>query len=165
MSNDNNNPPSSPPCYAPETDPAYQGYYTNEEIIRSLQPLLEAERAGTRISRETAADTTAHPEIHDLINDLEIDESRYCTMLLAQIRRLGGTPSTRTGDFHEKCMAISVLPSRLELLNRGQSWVVRKLNELMPRIQDPELLSALREMRDTHETNIDRMKVHLRVEP
>lgn len=157
MSNDSNNPPSSPPCYAPDTDPAYQGYYTNEEIIERLQPLLEAERAGTRISRETAADTTAQPAIHDLINALEVDESRYCSLLLAQIRRLGGTPSTRTGDFYEKCMAVMDLPSRLEFLNRGQGWVVRKLNELMPRIQDPELLAALREMRDTHEANVARL--------
>jgi hypothetical protein len=37
--------PSSPVCYIRETDPAYMGYASRDELIAFLNELLEAERA------------------------------------------------------------------------------------------------------------------------
>jgi len=46
------------------------------------------------------------------------------------------------------------MDDRLRLLNRGQGWVVRKLKEALPRINDEALHSDLANMLSVHETNI-----------
>ncbi len=53
-------------------------------------------------------------------------------------------------------MAIEVPADRLRCLNRGQAWVVRKLEELLPRVRDDALHADLREMLDNHKLNISR---------
>jgi hypothetical protein len=52
-------------------------------------------------------------------------------------------------------MAIENISERIAFLNRGQAWVVRKLDELKGSVADQELMAALTEMRDTHVRNID----------
>ena len=53
-------------------------------------------------------------------------------------------------------MAIADSHERLAFLNRGQAWVVRKLEELLPRVRDDILHAALSEMRASHVENIQR---------
>jgi hypothetical protein len=60
-------------------------------------------------------------------------------MLRGHIGRLGGRPSEETGAFYEKLMARQGLAAQLALLDRGQSAVVRMIDEAMPRIADPSL--------------------------
>src|SRR3546814_936396 len=84
------------------------------------------------------------------------DEARWCAMLSGQIKRLGGTPSRKTGGFYAKALAISGALDRLAFLNRGQGWIVRKLEALTPRIRDEVLYADLRAILDSHRTNIDR---------
>lgn len=123
------------------------------EIIAFLNQLLEAERAGARVALESAREAAAGP-LADLLQDIRHDEARWCAMLLGQIQRLGGTASPRMGDFHAKAMEITDLKARLVFLNRGQGWVVRKLRETMPRIQDEALHADLADMLSSHVANI-----------
>jgi hypothetical protein len=51
-------------------------------------------------------------------------------------------------------MAIAALSERLAFLNRGQSWVVRKLDALRPRVRADALHGRLREMSESHVANI-----------
>jgi len=140
---------------AHEQSATYAGHFTDEEIAVRLQPLLEAERAGARISKESSEPLPAAlNNLAGYLNHLKEDETRYCKMLLDQIKILGAKPSEKTGDFYEKCIKISDLAERLTFLNRGQNWVVKKLDELLPRIGDPNLILALREMRETHVENM-----------
>jgi hypothetical protein len=44
----------------------------------------------------------------------------------------------------------------LALLDRGQSAVVRMLEDMLPKVADRELADDLREMRDVHVQNIAR---------
>lgn len=158
-------PSASPPCQAHETDPAYWGYLSMEEIIAKLQPLLEAERAGARIALDSInqldKDLANRVETEALFAHIKADETRYCKMLLEQIERLGGMPSKKVGDFYEKCMVIENVTERIAFLNRGQAWVVRKLDELLGSIADQELIAALKEMRDTRTTNIDQAEAFI----
>src|SRR3546814_17998228 len=71
-----------------------------------------------------------------------------------EIKRLHAEPSQICGDFYEKAVAISDMHQRLIFLNRGQRWVTRKLDALLPRVKDDALHHALLEMRDNHEANI-----------
>jgi len=146
-------PYASPPCYQHELDdvPAL----TAGEIASRLNELLEGERAGARglIDMKGAA---ADPALADLLDAVARDEARFCAMLGHHLIRLGHTPSRRTGVFYEKLKARETLEAQIHLLDRGQSAVVRMLEEMLPSVTDPDLLADLTEMRDTHVENIRR---------
>lgn len=145
--------PSSPVCYARDADAAYMGYASAEELIAFLNALLEAERAGARVTLESARDAGDSPYT-DLLRAIHRDEARWCAMLIEQIGHLGGTPSEKTGAFFEKSMAIPALAERMAFLNRGQGWVARKLREMLPKVRDETLHAALKAMLLNHEENI-----------
>ena len=125
----------------------------NNEVLATLNELLEAERAGARVTLETARQSH-HPAIVELMHHIQQDEARWCAMLLRQIRELGGTASPRMGAFYEKAMAIEDVAERIAFLNRGQGWVVRKLRELIPTVQDASLSADLHHMLSSHVANI-----------
>lgn len=146
---------ASPPCFMHELDPSYLGYWSREDILALLNRLLEAERAGARgvgaMSKE-GSDKESRAALHAIAKD----EARFCAMLTRHIARLGGTPSVETGAFYEKLLAVETSDARIDLLNRGQGWVVRKLQEALPRIGDDALQRDLRNMLDIHERNMQR---------
>jgi hypothetical protein len=76
-------------------------------------------------------------------------------MLARQLKRLGAKPSRATGAFYAKAMAIEAPLDRLAFLNRGQAWVVRRLEELIPRVRDEYLHRELDDMLAGHRANID----------
>lgn len=123
------------------------------ELLANLNELLEAERAGARVTLETARQSP-HAGIVELMQHIQHDEARWCAMLLRRIRDLGGTASPRMGAFYEKAMAIDDIAERIAFLNRGQGWVVRKLRELIPKVQDASLSADLHHMLSSHVANI-----------
>ena len=124
---------------------------TNLESL--LNTLGEAERAGGRVLRELVALTSA-PELRELLKKTAHDEGYYAGELMAHVRRLGGAPSNATGDFVEKVRSVSGLRDKLELLNRGQGWVIRKIEEGLPSVTDPDLHGFLTVMASGHHVNI-----------
>lgn len=145
---------ASPACAMHEANPAYMGYMSVEETLAFLNNLLEAERAGAKGVLEMAGDAAG--ETGDLLRDVARDEARCCAMLSRHIVRLGGTASPATGTFLAKLRALESWDQRFALLERGQSWVVRRLREMLPRIRDDGLHRDLSEMLDLHLRNIDR---------
>ena len=133
---------------------------TRVRVLAELEQLLEAERAGARVTMPTATDPGTDAG-RALVARVHRDEVRWCGVLMAAIRSLGGTPGTRTGAFHEKAMAVEDLTARLQLLNRGQAWVVRRLEALLPDIADPAIAADLTAMRDAHLDNIARTDAYL----
>jgi len=119
-----------------------------------LNVLGEAERAGGRILHELT-DQAQSLELREMLKKVGHDEGYYAGELAAHVRRLSGSPSNKTGDFVEKVRAVPDFKGRLELLNRGQRWVIRKIGEQLPSLKDEPLAAFLRVMADDHETNID----------
>lgn len=154
---------SSPVCYSSEADDVYMGFATREEIVTALSELLEAERAGARVALASAKDTS-DPRYAELMRSIRADEARWCAMLTHHIRRLGAAAPRNTGAFYGKALAIADPRERLAFLNRGQAWVVRKLEGLTPKIRDETLHADLREMLESHRVNIDRAAAHLEAE-
>jgi hypothetical protein len=144
---------SSPPCFLHELDPSYLGYADCNEVLGLLNVLLQAERAGAKVAVRLSQAATDQA-VDTALRAVAKDEARFCAMLRQHIERLGGTPTRKTGDFHDKVMALDTMEARLRLLNRGQGWVVRKLREALPRIHDDALRHDLREMLMVHERNI-----------
>lgn len=129
------------------------GYASPEEILAALHQLLEAERAGARVA--LASKTHAQDAgLSRLMEVVHADEAHWCAMLARHIGRLGGTLSAKTGEFYGKAMKIDDLGERAAFLNRGQAWVVRKLDTLIPRVRDEMLREDLHEMAERHRTNI-----------
>jgi nitronate monooxygenase len=54
----------------------------------------------------------------------------------------------------EKVRAVGPLRDKLQLLNRGQRWVIRKIQEMLPTVTDRELREFLVAMEEGHESNI-----------
>ena len=129
---------------------------SRDEMLVALNELLEAERAGARVAMETARDMPPCA-LTTLVQDVHKDEVRWCSMLMRAIKTLEGTASSATGAFWGKAMAIPDLEQRLDFLNRGQAWVVRRLEALIPRIQDAQIRADLALMLDAHRSNIKRV--------
>ena len=144
---------NSPACAMDTADDAYMGYAGRDEIIAFLNELLEAERAGARVTLETARAADRGP-IAELMRTIQRDEARWCAMLSRHLKALGAAPSATVGAFYGKAMAIPDFGERIAFLNRGQGWVVRKLREALPRVRDDGLHAELAEMLRAHESNI-----------
>ncbi len=124
---------------------------TNLESL--LNQLGEAERAGGRVLHELIP-LAGSLELREMLKKVGHDEGYFAGEIATQVRRLGGTASNKTGDFVEKIRAIPDFKAKLELLNRGQRWVIRKIEELIPSLTDEPLRAFLRVMADGHEINI-----------
>jgi nitronate monooxygenase len=150
--------PSSPVCYAGDADPVCMGYATRDELLAFLNEMLEAERAGARVALRASLETS-DDKLRTLLHDVHRDEARWCALCLKWIGALDGKPSSRIGAFYEKAMGIPALPERIQFINRGQGWVVRKLREMLPKIRDDALHAELKAMLLSHEANIERANV------
>jgi nitronate monooxygenase len=139
------------------TDAVNSCYLTNEELISALNELLEAERAGARVLLETAQQNLPQ-NLAVQINEVQRDEVRWRKMLINVIRSLDIEPSSKTGEFYKKAIEITDLEERLIFINRGQGWVVRRLREIISKIQDENIKNQLEEMRDAHVDNIELVK-------
>lgn len=128
-----------------------------EDVFLFLNELIEGERAGARGILEMEQGIEL-PAIRSLLHAVAEDEARFCAMLSHHVERLGGEPSRVTGAFADKLARRRTLAEKLDLLDRGQSVVVRMLDETIPRIADAPLREALTEMRDIHVVNIERCK-------
>ena len=149
---------SSPACYAHEIAPGYFGEPTTmpaEELVRLLNVLLEAERAGARTLAAFLGDYERGTPAWKQLASVQRDEANNCAILIGLIRRLNGVPSTATGDFLGKVLAVEGKTSRLHFLNRGQQWVARKINEALPRLEQGFVCGALFAMQESHLLNIE----------
>ncbi|WP_406624211.1 nitronate monooxygenase [Acidovorax sp. SDU_ACID1] len=149
---------ASPVCYAADAERE-----RNAPVIARLDELLEAERAGARVTLRSSAEAQDQA-LRALIDAIHRDEVRWCGLLMQAIRTLQGTPSARTGDFYDKAMAVADLRERMAFLNRGQGWVARKLRELLPLVEDAGIRAGLQEMLRSHEENLDKVNAQLRKE-
>lgn len=148
----------------PDAAPTGAVPVSREELLEALNELLEAERAGARVAMETAREIPSSA-LASLVQDIHKDEVRWCGMLMRTINGLQGTPSSVTGAFWGKAMAIPDLEQRLNFLNRGQAWVVRRLSALIPRIQDTQVQADLSAMLEAHHVNIERVDARKAVDP
>jgi nitronate monooxygenase len=132
----------------------------DSELENFLNLMGEAERAGGRVLHELTA-LASSAELRELLKKVGHDEGYYAGELAAHVRRLGGNPSNRTGDFVDKVRAMPDLRGKLELLNRGQRWVIRKISEHTPSITDESLRAFLIVMAQRHEMNIGALEAAL----
>ena len=129
-------------------------------MIDRMQELLEAERAGVRCLA-AMADKAPEGEKKDFLVFLRNDEGKYCAGLYRLIQARGGTPHDRIGAFAEKVLALEGDAERLALLIKGQSWVVRKIDEIPAAEMTPDEKSFFDDMHKAHVVNIEACRKYL----
>jgi nitronate monooxygenase len=122
--------------------------------IDRLNELLEAERAGVETLSRLFPQASS-PEMQRLFEGVRNDEAWACAGLVRSIEALGSVASGKKGDFAEKVMSESTLAARLRLLNRGQGWVVKRLDGLLGDALPTSVTAFLDEMRKRHIGNIE----------
>jgi hypothetical protein len=125
----------------------------DSKLEEFLNTLTEAERAGGRVLHELT-ELAQSLELREMLRKVGHDEGYYAGELARHVRRMGGAPSARTGDFVEKVRAVGDFRAKLELLNRGQRWVIRKIEDNLASIADPQLRAFLSVMARGHHLNI-----------
>lgn len=125
----------------------------SQEIIERLNKLLEAERAGVQTA-DYLAEVVKKPEIREGMKMVLKDEGACCKGLYDSIIAYGGLPTDKTGDFIDKIKATAGETEKLVLLNKGQGWVVKKVEELINMVDKEDTLSFLKKMKDDHIRNI-----------
>jgi hypothetical protein len=123
-----------------------------DQIIAGLNELLEAERAGVQTLARLREDAPA--EFLDHLRRIGADEAWSCAGLHKSVTTFGGEPTSKTGDFADKVMALDGLTDRLELLSKGQKWVSRRVERLIEVETPSEVHEFLVEMLRRHDENI-----------
>lgn len=126
----------------------------SDENIGRLNELLLAERAGVEVGA-LLKESVSKGFFRNHLAKLEADEATSCAVLERGVRALGGDPAQGKNDFAQKVMALPTLAERLELLARGQAWVVKRLDVLLAEALPEATLGELRAMRVAHVENID----------
>lgn len=142
-----NNPPT-------RSDTMIDTTWSDDELARLLDLLLEAERAGAKVLNEFMGDYPEGSRAWQTLRKVQRDEAENCAILMRLARDIGHEPSKATGDFVAKALAVAGNAERLDFLNRGQGWVARKIREALPRIPDGEIKRQLEAMQDSHMINI-----------
>lgn len=125
----------------------------NDELVDLLNRLLEAERSGVRA---VSGMLKPLPDggLKEGLKKAKGDEARYVAGLHAILKQLGVVPSEKVGDFADKLLAIEGIVGQLTFLNRGQGWVARMIEGLLPSVTDQAMRDFFVEMLGTHQRNI-----------
>ncbi|KPG92132.1 hypothetical protein AEQ67_27785 [Pseudomonas sp. RIT-PI-q] len=124
------------------------------DTISLLQELLEAERAGARLALDTMKEATDDKQ-KILLNQIQIGEAESCRRIRDCIKYLGGEPSLTVGEFYVKAMSIEDVLERLFFIDRGQRWVIKKLNANLDSISSAFVRKELENVLQIHVLNSD----------
>jgi hypothetical protein len=94
-------------------------------------------------------------EKKDFLTALRNDEGRFCAGLYRILQERGVSPRPGSGPFADKVLALPGDAERLELLIKGQAWVVRKIDELPEAEMTPGEKAFFADMREAHVVNIE----------
>lgn len=145
----------SPACAMGAADDSYMGYMPALELIDELNALLAAARAGASVAMKCRYDVSTS-DARAFFRSMARDESICRATLARHISRLGGIVTPDVDAFYQPAMAVSDFAKRLEILIRGQGWVVRRLAKMIPRVRDDQIHTDLKSILAMHEQNIHR---------
>lgn len=121
-------------------------------LVAALNELLAAERAGAHVAAASLKEVQNEVQ-RGVLQQIHRGEADSCRRLRDCVLLLGAEPTRERGAFYEKCMAIPDLVERLALVDRGQQWVIRKLEALLPQVTDARLREELDAVLATHQHN------------
>jgi len=129
-------------------------------VIDRMQELLEAERAGVKCL-DVMADHASDVERKELFSLFRNDEGKFCAGLFRQIQARGAVPTKNIGAFADKVIALPTEAEQVALLIKGQSWVVRKIDEIPPGEMNAGEKAFFADMREVHVVNIEKCRKYV----
>jgi hypothetical protein len=126
-------------------------------LIDRMQELLEAERAGVKCL-DAMADHAADMGKKELFTLFRNDEGKYCAGLFRLLQARGAVPTRNIGAFADKVIALPTEPEQVNLLVKGQGWVVRKIDEIPAGEMTAEEKAFFADMREGHVVNIEKCR-------
>jgi len=126
-------------------------------LIDRMQELLEAERAGVKCL-DVMADHAVNMEKKELFSLFRNDEGKFCAGLYRLLQARGAVPTKIVGAFADKVIALPTEAEQVALLIKGQSWVVRKIDEISPEELNAEEKAFFADMREVHFVNIEKCR-------
>ena len=126
-------------------------------LIDRMQELLEAERAGVKCL-DVMADQASDMGKKELFSIFRNDEGKFCAGLFGFLQARGSVPTTNVGAFADKVIALPTEAERVALLVKGQSWVVRKIDEIPPAEINAGEKAFFANMREVHVVNIEKCR-------
>lgn len=124
----------------------------SSDLIAALAQLLAAEEAGAHVAVDSLKQTREARE-RALLERIHRGEADSCRRLRHCLKHLGQTPEHARGVFYEKAMAIADLGERLAFIDRGQRWVIRRIEALLPSVPDALIRTELEAVLQTHRDN------------
>jgi len=126
-------------------------------LVDRMQELLEAERAGVKCL-DVMADQASDMGKRELFTLFRNDEGKFCAGMFGFLQARGAAPTTNIGAFADKVIALPKEAERVALLIKGQSWVVRKIDEIPPGEMNAEEKAFFADMREVHVVNIEKCR-------
>jgi len=126
-------------------------------LIDRMQELLEAERAGVK-SLDAMADRASDMGKKELFTLFRNEEGKFCAGLFGFLQARGAVPTTNVGAFADKVLALPTETEQVALLVKGQSWVVRKIDEIPPAEMNAGEKAFFADMREVHVVNIEKCR-------
>ncbi len=126
-------------------------------LVDRMQELLEAERAGVKCL-DAMADHASDIGRKELFSLFRNDEGKFCAGLFRLLQARGAVPTMNVGAFADKVIALPTEAEQVALLVKGQSWVVRKIDEIPPGELNAEEKAFFADMREVHFVNIEKCR-------
>jgi nitronate monooxygenase len=124
--------------------------YTEPELRAFLDGMLEAERAGAKALVVYMDDHPRNGEAWKVLRNVQAEEAHNCALIGKLVEKSGTPFSHATGAFYDKAVAVKGARERLQFLVRGLRWAVKRFEEALPRLGDPEASRVITGMRDSH---------------
>jgi len=116
--------------------------------------MLETERAGAKALVVFMDGHDHGGEAWKVLRRIQSDEAHNCALIGKLLDRAGVPHSHATGEFYAKAVAVKGARARIEFLQRGLRWAVRRFDEALPRL-DGEARELFERMRASHQRSID----------
>ena len=131
------------------------GPFSTQELGEFLNRMLEAERAGAKALVVFLDSFSRNSKEWKILRQVQAGEAHNCALLGKMLERCGRPYSHATGEFFGKAVAVRGRRERIEFLVRGLRWAVRKFEQALPRIGDPQMRATVGGMRDSHTRSIE----------
>ncbi len=123
-------------------------------LAELLNGFLAAERAGAKALTEFMKAHKRNDEVWTVLRGVQADEAHNCALLGRVIEDCGGKPGHATGEFLDKALAVKGRRARIQFLIRGLRWMIKQVDDALPRIQHEEARRLLGVMRSSHQRSI-----------
>ena len=133
---------------------ASSGAFSEHELGEFLNRMLEAERAGSKALVVFLDSFSRNSNEWKILRRVQAEEAHNCALIGKMLERSGKPYSHATGEFFGKAVAVSGRRARIEFLVRGLRWAVRKFDQALSRIGNPEMRATIGGMRDSHSRSI-----------